>query len=71
MIDSNWYDPEGDGEDNYPGSILDFAFVSGPAIEWPAESNVIVREGDFPDDEKTSDHRPLELLIQLPEKKSD
>ena len=65
FVDTNWYDdPESpDGKDDYPGSMLDFAFVAGPAKDWDATCNVIVREGDFPDDEKTSDHRPFELLI--------
>ena len=64
MIDSNWYDPEPDGQDNYPGSLLDFAFVAGPATEWNAICNVIVRPDDFPDDQMTSDHRPFELILQ-------
>lgn len=65
MIDTNWYDnpKDPDGEDDYPGSLLDFAFVSGPAKAWKATCKVIVRPGDFPDDETTSDHRPFELLI--------
>jgi hypothetical protein len=62
LIDTNWYDPEHTGNDVYPGSILDFAFVAGQASEWNCVCNVIVREGDFPDDEKTSDHRPFELI---------
>jgi len=65
MIDTNWYDnpEEPDGKDDYPGSMLDFAFVSGPAKDWTKSCKVIVREGDFPDDEKTSDHRPYELIV--------
>ncbi len=65
LIDTNWYDnPEQpDGQDDYPGSMLDFAFVAGPAKDWKSTCNILVREGDFPDDEKTSDHRPYELLI--------
>ena len=65
LIDTNWYDnpKHPDGKDDYPGSILDFAFVAGPAKDWKSVCNVIVREGDFPDDEKTSDHRPFELII--------
>ncbi len=65
MIDTNWYDnpEEPDGKDDYPGSMLDFAFLSGPAKAWNASCKIIVRPGDFPDDEKTSDHRPFELLI--------
>ena len=63
LVDSNWYDPEPDGKDNFPGSLLDFAFVAGPATEWNAVCNVIVRPNDFPDDKTTSDHRPFELII--------
>jgi hypothetical protein len=63
LIDSNWFDPEPDGIDNYIDSILDFAFVAGPAKDWIATSDVIVREGDFPDDDQTSDHRPIRLKI--------
>ena len=60
-IDTNWYDRDRDGKDDYPGSMLDFAFVAGPAKGWKWECEVLVREGDFPDDEKTSDHRPVVL----------
>ncbi|WP_146462070.1 endonuclease/exonuclease/phosphatase family protein [Rubripirellula tenax] len=63
MIDSNWFDGDGDGNDDYPGSLLDFAFVAGTAKEWKAECRVLVRDQDFPDDKTTSDHRPIELTI--------
>lgn len=65
LIDTNWYDPEPDGIDNYPGSMLDFTFVAGEAKDWDVTSKVIVRKGDFPDNEKTSDHRPVEVLIRF------
>lgn len=65
MIDTNWYDNprQPDGLDDYPGSLLDFAFVTGPAKDWKSFCRVIVRQGDFPDDETTSDHRPFELML--------
>ncbi|MEL7499658.1 MAG: endonuclease/exonuclease/phosphatase family protein [Planctomycetota bacterium] len=65
MIDTNWYDdPEQpDGKDDYPGSMLDFAFVANGAKEWSQRCRVLVRDHDFPDDETTSDHRPFELLL--------
>lgn len=63
LVDSNWYDGDGDGQDDYPGSILDFAFVAGDAKNWNPVSRVIVRDGDFPDDDRTSDHRPIELIV--------
>ncbi|MEM9941892.1 MAG: endonuclease/exonuclease/phosphatase family protein [Planctomycetota bacterium] len=63
-VDSNWYDnPESpDGKDDYPGSMLDFAFVAGPAKQWESRCQIIVRAGDFPDDRTRSDHRPYELI---------
>ena len=66
LVDTNWYDnpEEPDGKDDYPGSMLDFAFVAGPAKDWKSSCQIIVRENDFPDDEKTSDHRPFEVTSQ-------
>ncbi len=64
LIDSNWYDRDLDGVDDFPDSILDFAFVAGPAKNWNGHCKIIVRDGDFPDDNKTSDHRPLELILE-------
>lgn len=68
LIDTNWYDnPRNpDGMDDYPGSILDFAFVAGSAKDWDSTCKVLVREGDFPDDKTTSDHRPFEMKIIKP-----
>jgi hypothetical protein len=61
MIDTNWSDDN--GVDRYPDSMLDFNFVAGAAKDWKAECRVIVRDGDFPDDKKTSDHRPVQLVL--------
>jgi hypothetical protein len=58
LIDTNWFDPEGDGLDNYPDSLLDFAFVAGPTKEWDPVCKAIVRDGDFPDDKATRSDRP-------------
>lgn len=65
LIDTNWADNDGDGKDNYPDSMLDFAFVAGPAKDWNPVCRVIIRDGDFPDDESTSDHRPIELKVTV------
>ncbi len=62
FVDTNWSDRDGDGQDNYPDSMLDLAFAAGAAKEWGIECRVIVRPDDFPDDKTTSDHRPIELL---------
>ena len=67
MIDTNWSDRDRDGRDDYPDSMLDFAFVAGAAKEWAATCRVITREDDFPDDRRTSDHRPVELKITIPQ----
>lgn len=58
-VDSNWSDRNKDGRDDYPDSMLDYAFVSGGAKAWKMTSEIIVRPGDFPDTDSTSDHRPL------------
>jgi endonuclease/exonuclease/phosphatase family metal-dependent hydrolase len=63
LEDTNWSDSNRDGQDDYPDSLLDFAWVAGPAKNWTPEAVVVVREGDFPDDAKTSDHRPVTLSI--------
>lgn len=70
LIDSNWYDvdplaPREQRVDEYPGSLLDFVFVAGGAKAWPAKSWVVVREGDFPDDGTTSDHRPMAATFEV------
>ena len=64
LVDTQWSDDN--GKNRYPDSMLDFAFVSGPAKTWNPQCRVIVREGDFPDTKKTSDHRPIELRLTLP-----
>jgi len=48
-------------------SVLDFVFVAGSAKSWPATAEIIVRDGDFPDDETTSDHRPVQAVFTLPD----
>tara|TARA_R110002049_G_scaffold47902_1_gene138372 strand:- start:61373 stop:62215 length:843 start_codon:yes stop_codon:yes gene_type:complete len=63
-VDTNWdEDRDHPGNDRYPDSMLDFAFVAGPAKVWDASCRVIVLPGDFPDNEDTSDHRPVELIL--------
>jgi len=67
LIDSNWAgDRDDPSRDRYPDSILDFVFVAHEARSWNGESRVIVRPGDFPDDETTSDHRPILATFELP-----
>lgn len=46
-------------------SVVDFIFVGGPARDWGAASEVVVTPGDFPDDETTSDHRPVVAVFEI------
>lgn len=62
LVDSNWSEDRQKGQpgvDSHPGSILDFVFVANGAKDWNGTSDVVVRAGDFPDDDQTSDHRPI------------
>lgn len=68
LIDTNWADGNKDGVDDYPDSMLDFVFVAGAAKTWDIQVENIVRAGDFPDDEKTSDHRPVRAVARLKNK---
>ncbi|MFN3331908.1 MAG: endonuclease/exonuclease/phosphatase family protein [Caldilinea sp.] len=44
-------------------SVLDFVFTAGPAQKWRAESTIVVEPGDFPADNITSDHRPVQATF--------
>ena len=71
LIDSNWADinsrlPLDQRTDRYPDSILDFIFVAGSAKQWQAKSWVVVRPGDFPDLDETSDHRQVAAVVEFP-----
>ncbi len=62
LVDSNWSDDRNVKDrrvDRYPDSLLDFVFVANGAKQWNGECDVVVRPNDFPDDDKTSDHRPI------------
>lgn len=62
LLDSNWSDDRQalpQRVDRYPDSILDFVFVANGAKQWQGESDVVVRPDDFPDNDQTSDHRPI------------
>jgi hypothetical protein len=62
LVDSNWSDDRNVTDrrvDRYPDSMLDFVFVANQAKQWQGKATVVVRPGDFPDSDKTSDHRPV------------
>lgn len=67
LVDSNWSTDRNITDrkvDRYPDSLLDFIFVANQAREWQGTCTVIVRDGDFPDDNRTSDHRPILGVFQ-------
>ena len=51
--------------DSAHNSVLDFVFVSGLAKPWTQNSTILVKPGDFPDDHRTSDHRPVKGVFDL------
>ncbi|MBD1866379.1 endonuclease/exonuclease/phosphatase [Cyanobacteria bacterium FACHB-471] len=56
-------------------SILDFVFVANAAKTWTVESSEVLfadpTSNYCPDDEITSDHRPIEATFQLPSDQAD
>ncbi len=48
-------------------SVLDFVFAAGEAKTWQGTSQILFPEADYcPDDNLTSDHRPVEAIFTLP-----
>ena len=45
--------------------MLDFVFVAGEARQWPSSSEIVVAPRDFPDSDRTSDHRPVRAELIL------
>lgn len=67
LVDSNWSEDRNVTDrkvDRFPDSLLDFILVANQAKAWNGKATVIVRDGDFPDDERTSDHRPILGVFQ-------
>ena len=63
LVDSQWVDADADNVDDNPESLSDFVFYNG-MNNLRISAEVIVREGDYPDDDKTSDHRPVLVTIE-------
>jgi hypothetical protein len=65
LIDTNWADPDGD-----VWTTIQFQCSTSHSLQGQQELNpmcsVIVRDGDFLNDKKTSDHRPIELRLAIP-----
>ena len=53
-------------QDSSFDSVLDFVFIAGNTWTWEMESEIIERQGDFPDDNQTSDHRPVRADFTIP-----
>ena len=51
---------------NAPGNeVQDFVFTSGLPEGWKVTSHIVIRSGDFPDGDETSDHRPVVATIEM------
>jgi endonuclease/exonuclease/phosphatase family metal-dependent hydrolase len=64
LMDTNY--SETAGQETYPDSILDFIFLANLPHDGTSRSEIIVTPGDFPDNQCTSDHRPVRGIIDLP-----
>jgi hypothetical protein len=53
------YSDNDDDDENDHNSVLDFVFVAKLPTSWQLTSEILVKAGDFPDNDETSDHRPL------------
>jgi hypothetical protein len=56
---------------SFPASVLDFVFLADRSNEIHGSSEIIVKPGDFPDNDKTPDHRPLRASILLTDTEGD
>lgn len=56
-----WIEPEVKikTHDSYYNSILDFIFLRDTPGTFTAISKILQKDGDFPDDNRTPDHRPV------------
>lgn len=52
-------------------SVLDFVFLAGEAQTWTASSTILVIDGDFPDDDNSSDHRPVLATFSISDETPD
>jgi len=48
-------------------SVLDFVFVANPVPSWSSSSEIIVVQGDCPDNDLTPDHRPVIARFEMQE----
>jgi endonuclease/exonuclease/phosphatase family metal-dependent hydrolase len=64
LVASQFSDGNRDGSNDY-NSILDFVFYNEAAAALSPESRILQFSGDFPDDETSSDHRPVLTLLRF------
>jgi endonuclease/exonuclease/phosphatase family metal-dependent hydrolase len=48
---------------SYAAAVLDFAFLADPTGVVGGASRIVVEPGDFPDDTRTPDHRPIKTVL--------
>lgn len=52
-------------QNNRANDVQDFVFVSGLPETWSVTSEIMLRQGDFPDNDETSDHRPVVAILKI------
>ncbi|HMO14883.1 MAG TPA: hypothetical protein PKD64_04965 [Pirellulaceae bacterium] len=63
-VETEWRDADGDSQNDLAGIASDMIFVAGRARAWPYTMRILTRSRDFPDNERTSNHRPVELFFK-------
>lgn len=64
LVATQYSDSNGDGRNDF-NSVLDFIWTAGDAQAWSITSEIFVRPDDFPDDHRTSDHRPVRAYVDI------
>lgn len=62
LVATQFSDSNSDGINDH-NSVLDFFWTANTAQQWTSSPEIVVRSGDFPDDNQTSDHRPIAVTL--------
>jgi hypothetical protein len=66
IVATQYSDSDDDGQ-NDRNSVLDFVFVAKRAAGWEFTTEIVVKDGDFPDNDETSDHRAIQARARFPD----
>jgi len=63
LLATEYRDEDGDDLNDLENQVRDHIFAAGRAVSWPTTCQIKKRSRDFPDDQTTSNHRPIELIV--------